>query len=1003
MLSKPIHLSETEESGISCVGVKSVNIRRNAKSEGSSLGPYRRWGAKAWGANRIRYPGSPCRAAWLSSARVVRCLVKSYNERNPRFVLLRHAPKEKVFAAEVHQADHPSLTKQAQVPPETRYLAGEEVSDADSLAPKPAKATKPKETKQSKPLAPKAAPVTKPAAVEAPKPTASQPPKPTPATTEPSKKDQSKKHKLADMQKALEENLKDVHATHQDPLLLVVIREPESGKFQPLPEVQRKGKEKVGEEQAAQVLLNLHTPKKKSHADQIIFQRRTPAPTEPSGHEESYSLYVELGLTNSEMEYDDDVSPDINPKAQDEGQAGPNPGKQVEGQLDQTLATNASTQQNPKQMDERFIATAYPKVQENLKLTVEEHVVLEEPASSTRTLSSLQHLAKDFSFGDQFFNDKPSDVENEKTTAETEAELMVSVTIHQDTSTIPPMTSLVIDLISRPDSPNEHRPLPPIVATTATTTTLITTLPLPAEPQQSTIDSILRKRIGELEQHIADLIQDNLALEERIDKHGSRLYKLENLDIPHQVSKAVDEIVTDGGDWAIQAPLRDRFRDLPEADMKEILHHRMWETNSYKSHEDHKKLYEALEKSMNRDHSNQLLTDLVEARRKKKKRHDSPKTPLGSLPYQPPPPPPPAGEFEARLVEATAWSIPSSNLPFLMNNWASDLASTYAPPPENSLLAQTGDMAIFMDWFCKKQRITELTQKDLEGPAFEIVKVFHPNVIHLQYQMEECHKLLTDKVDDAIIRYNVSKPLPLGGQLGQVTIQADFFFNKDLEYLRYSSKGGRPALSISKMKADCYPDVGLEKMVLDQMWIEEECKYNVAAMYGISHWWFQRQRFYIYRHTSEGDRKAVRTHMRILSVVRIDVFSLYRYLYPSDFEDLYLLYLQGHLNHLPPQAKKILSTAVNLWIRNLVIRQRHDFTVIDSPRAVTFRDKYGVHMIMRFNEIYKFSDGTLQQIDEALDYRVKKFKIHIKMDVVVPDSSRVMSIHCPMPTLHPFY
>ncbi|GJS01588.1 hypothetical protein Tco_0318096 [Tanacetum coccineum] len=66
------------------------------------------------------------------------------------------------------------------------------------------------------------------------------------------------------------------------------------------------------------------------------------------------------------------------------------------------------------------------------------------------------------------------------------------------------------------------------------------------------------------------------------------------------------------------------------------------------------------------------------------------------------------------------------------------LASTYAPPPENSLLAQTGDMAIFMDWFCKKQGITELTQKDMEGPAFEIVKVFHPNVIHLQYQMEEC-------------------------------------------------------------------------------------------------------------------------------------------------------------------------------------------------------------------------------------------------------------------------
>ncbi|GKG10247.1 hypothetical protein Tco_0338993 [Tanacetum coccineum] len=98
--------------------------------------------------------------------------------------------------------------------------------------------------------------------------------------------------------------------------------------------------------------------------------------------------------------------------------------------------------------------------------------------------------------------------------------------------------------------------------------------------------------------------------------------------------------------------------------------------------------------------------------------------------------------------------------------------------------------------------------------------------------MEECHKLLTDQVDD---RYNVNKPLPLGGEPGHVTIQPDFFFNKDLEYLRYGHKSGRPALSISKMKAAYYPDAGLEQMIPDQMWVEEECKYDIAAMYGISH------------------------------------------------------------------------------------------------------------------------------------------------------------------------
>nr|GEV29070.1 retrovirus-related Pol polyprotein from transposon TNT 1-94 [Tanacetum cinerariifolium] len=104
------------------------------------------------------------------------------------------------------------------------------------------------------------------------------------------------------------------------------------------------------------------------------------------------------------------------------------------------------------------------------------------------------------------------------------------------------------------------------------------------------------------------------------------------------VSKAVDEIVTDAVNWAIQAPLQNRFRDLPEAEIKEIFHQRMWENNSYKTHEDHVMLYEALEKSMNRDHSEEFLKDLAKARKKKKKRRDSPKMPPGSPPHPPPPP-----------------------------------------------------------------------------------------------------------------------------------------------------------------------------------------------------------------------------------------------------------------------------------------------------------------------------------------------------------------------------
>ncbi|GKF08043.1 hypothetical protein Tco_0042267, partial [Tanacetum coccineum] len=293
-------------------------------------------------------------------------------------------------------------------------------------------------------------------------------------------------------------------------------RETDTGKFQPLPEVPGKGKEKVGEEQAAQVLLNLQTLKKKSSAEQYIFQRCSHIPSETTGREDSTSFYAELGLYGSDTESDEEMPSVVRSGAQDEGQAGPNPDDVAESLPSPTpcvLAgpnlehsdveiTDPSSQPQPEHMDEGFTASAYPDVQENLKLTVDDQVIPEELVSSTGTLSSLQHLAKEFSFGDQFLNDKPSEADNEKTTADTEAESMVSVTIQQDTSIIPPMTSPVIDLVSRPDSPNVHWPLPTTTTTTAApppppTTTTTITLSLPPQPQQGSSDSILIKRMGE--------------------------------------------------------------------------------------------------------------------------------------------------------------------------------------------------------------------------------------------------------------------------------------------------------------------------------------------------------------------------------------------------------------------------------------------------------------------------------------------------------------------------
>nr|GEY58236.1 hypothetical protein [Tanacetum cinerariifolium] len=107
--------------------------------------------------------------------------------------------------------------------------------------------------------------------------------------------------------------------------------------------------------------------------------------------------------------------------------------------------TDALTQQNPERMDEEFTLTAYLNVQENLKLPSEDQVILEDPTSSTGTLSSLQNLDKKLSFTNQFLVEKPQEEEPEKTNTESEALLLTSTAI-ATTSAVTITTTLSLDL-----------------------------------------------------------------------------------------------------------------------------------------------------------------------------------------------------------------------------------------------------------------------------------------------------------------------------------------------------------------------------------------------------------------------------------------------------------------------------------------------------------------------------------------------------------------------------
>ncbi|GJU42045.1 hypothetical protein Tco_1195002, partial [Tanacetum coccineum] len=447
----------------------------------------------------------------------------------------------------------------------------------------------------------------------------------------------------------------------------------------------------------------------------------------------------------------------------------------------------------------------------------------------------------------------------------------------------------------------------------------------------------------------------------------NQLYNLENLNIPYKVSQAVDEIVTDAVDWPMQAPLRVRFRDLPTVDMKEILQQRMFADDSYKAHTVHNDLYEALQKSLELDYSNQRLADQEEARA-----FGAPGTLDSSRSSQLPPPPlppstgtsaqqqgnkaPSSSKTAASTSQSMAWTTSDTRFESTGFTAALELSPTDylmqddSIPKEQVHLFDDEDSENYhqpkadsrKDWWkpLPEEERTATPEPawtipssnksdvaDFEGQAYEVVKAFYPDVIHLQFQMEECHKMLITQ-DDWMnpegdhVRIDVNRPMPLGGPPGHVTIQPQFFFNKDLEYLRYGSKGSNPALSVSKMKAASYLDFGLELLVPEQMWIDDVCTYDISAKYGIS---------------TGGliDRSSILTDM-----------ILRRNMYPSDFEDVNLLLLQGHLDHLPGSDKRMLSTAVKQWTRNLVIQQRvEDFQLgIESYQTqLNFNHQDGMH------------------------------------------------------------
>ncbi|GKE80890.1 hypothetical protein Tco_1550890, partial [Tanacetum coccineum] len=320
-------------------------------------------------------------------------------------------------------------------------------------------------------------------------------------------------------------------------------------------------------------------------------------------------------------------------------------------------------------MHEDFVAIVYPQVHESLKLATEEYIHIENPLSSSGTLSSMKNLDDAFTFGDQFLNDKPIEEEPGKANVETEVKSMVTVPIHQASLSVFPLSTPIIDLTPpKPISPPVQEP---IITATTTTTTL---QPPPPPPKQRKTYPNLATRVSALEKICANFEKKNKLQNKTTQALSSRVYTLENHDLYLNIDKYVNEVVKEAAHNALQAPIRERFKDLSEF-MKEILHDRMFKSGSYRSHLEHTALYDALELSMVHDNREEFNAATAKSR---KRRRDG----------QDPPPPPPKDSNQSKKKSYDS-DAPASKQPpvYKSSAWKTSDTREFLPaPPRKSLL-----------------------------------------------------------------------------------------------------------------------------------------------------------------------------------------------------------------------------------------------------------------------------------------------------------------------------
>nr|GEX56380.1 hypothetical protein [Tanacetum cinerariifolium] len=280
------------------------------------------------------------------------------------------------------------------------------------------------------------------------KPTTAKQPKPKPTKEKSSKptlvpKPKATKEKPAKPFHAKQSQMGKVLKTRKGKSSLKLIGEEDltQPEPEPEPEPEHQGeRDEFGVERAIQMSLESFQAPSQAHVGGVAIRELIAEATRPLPVVENKDNQVNLEEKTTKL---------------DQVQAGSDPGK--------TLESRPPPEQEFMEEDQ-----AGP----DLELPVDEHVILEEPLSSSGALSSMKNLDDAYTFRDQFLNDKSTKHEPGKLNIDSEVVSMVTVRIHQASSSVPSLSIPIIDL-SPPKLVPATTQAPIFTATTKTTTTTL--------------------------------------------------------------------------------------------------------------------------------------------------------------------------------------------------------------------------------------------------------------------------------------------------------------------------------------------------------------------------------------------------------------------------------------------------------------------------------------------------------------------------------------------------